>query len=128
MTDRARAELAMPPDPTAPAYVRQWLRDMLRGSGLPSDVLHDALVIVDELVTTSVVHAATPIVVTLEYSPDACRCSVRDRCTSGPLPRLIERADGTGRGLRLVNAIATAWGVDRSESGTMVWAEIGAPA
>jgi anti-sigma regulatory factor (Ser/Thr protein kinase) len=116
----------MPPDTVAPAYVRQWLRDMLRGSGVASEVLSDTLQVVDELVTNSIVHAATPIVVTLEYARDACRCSVRDRCATGPLPRIVERADGTGRGLRLVNAIASAWGVERSAAGTTVWAEIGA--
>jgi anti-sigma regulatory factor (Ser/Thr protein kinase) len=128
MSERARAELGMPPDLSAPAYVRQWLRDMLQGSGVTSEVLGDTLLVVDELVSNSVVHAATPIVVTLEYSRNACRCSVRDRCASGPLPRLVERADGSGRGLRLVNAIANAWGVERSATGTTVWAEISASA
>jgi anti-sigma regulatory factor (Ser/Thr protein kinase) len=118
----------MPPDQTAPAYVRQWLRDMLSGSGVTSEVLGDTLLVVDELVSNSVTHAATPIVVTLEYSRDACRCSVRDRCATGPLPRLVERADGTGRGLRLVNAIAMTWGVERTDAGTTVWAEIGSAA
>jgi anti-sigma regulatory factor (Ser/Thr protein kinase) len=126
MAEQARAELGMPPDPTAPAYVRQWLRDMLDGSGLATDVLSDTLLVVDELVTNSVLHAATPIVVALEYSPNACRCSVSDKCATGPLPRIVERADGSGRGLRLVNAIATAWGVERSDAGTTVWAEISA--
>ena len=118
----------MPPDTTAPAFVRKWLRDMLNGSGVTSEVLSDTLQVVDELVTNSIVHAATPIVVTLEYSRNACRCAVRDRCATGPLPRLVERADGTGRGLRLVNAIATEWGVERSTAGTTVWAEIGSDA
>ena len=80
MTDRARAELGMPPDPAAPAYARQWLRDMLHGSGPPNEMMDDTLLVVDELVTNSVVHAATPITVTLEYSRNTCRCSVRDRC------------------------------------------------
>ena len=128
MSERARAELGMPPDLGAPAYVRQWLRDMLHGSGVTTDVLGDTLLVVDELVTNSIVHAATPMVVTLEYSRNACRCSVRDGCANGPLPRLVERADGSGRGLRLVNAIATTWGVERSAAGTTVWAEIGSGA
>ena len=82
-------------------------------------------IVVDELVSNSVVHAATPIVVTLEYSGDVCRCAVSDRGASGPLPRVLERADGSGRGLRIVNAIASAWGVERSDVGTTVWVEVG---
>lgn len=126
MGDRARAELSMLPDPTAPAHARQWLRDMLGGFGPPRELLDDTLIVVDELVSNSVVHAATPIVVTLEYSAGVCRCAVTDRCASGPLPRLLERADGSGRGLRIVNAIASAWGVERSDAGTTVWVEVGA--
>jgi anti-sigma regulatory factor (Ser/Thr protein kinase) len=124
MTDRAHAELRMLPDPSAPAYVRGWLRDMLQGSGLSDELVSDALLVVDELVTNAVMHADTPIVVTLEHSSDACRCVVSDRGITGSLPRLVERADGTGRGLRVVNAVASAWGVERSEAGTTVWADI----
>jgi anti-sigma regulatory factor (Ser/Thr protein kinase) len=125
MGDGARAELSMLPNGAAPAHAREWLRDMLSGFGPSPEVLEDTILVVDELVTNAVVHAATPIVVALEYSPDRCLCSVLDRCVDGPLPRLVERADGTGRGLRLVRAIATAWGVERTAAGTTVWAEIG---
>ena len=114
----------MLPEPAAPAHARQWLRDMLAGFGPPHELLADTLIVVDELVSNSVLHAATPMVVTLEYEPSVVRCSVSDRCASGPMPRVVERADGTGRGLRLVNAIATRWGVERSHVGTTVWAEI----
>jgi anti-sigma regulatory factor (Ser/Thr protein kinase) len=126
MADRARAELGVPSDPAAPSFVRQWIRDMLHASGVTSEVLGDTLLVVNELVMNAVVHAATPIVVSLEYSRNTCRCSVRDRSSTGPMPRIVERADGSGRGLRLVNAIASAWGVERSATGTTVWAEIGA--
>ena len=124
VTYSAHAELRMLPDPTAPANTRRWLRDMLTDSGLARELLDDTLLVVDELVMNAVVHAATPISVTLEYSVNACRCSVSDRCATGPLPRVVERADGSGRGLRLVNAIASTWGVERSHTGTTVWAEI----
>jgi anti-sigma regulatory factor (Ser/Thr protein kinase) len=126
MVEREHAELRMLPDPGAPAYVRGWLRDMLRGSGLRDELVSDALLVVDELVTNAVVHAETPIVVTLDHSSDECRCMVSDRGVTGPLPRLVERADGTGRGLRVVNAVASSWGVERTALGTSVWADINA--
>jgi anti-sigma regulatory factor (Ser/Thr protein kinase) len=116
----------MLPEPGAPAHARQWLREMLSGFGPPRELLDDTLIVVDEPVSNSVVHAATPIVVTLEYAAGTCRCAVTDRCASGPMPRLLERADGSGRGLRIVNAIATSWGVERSDAGTTVWVEVDA--
>jgi anti-sigma regulatory factor (Ser/Thr protein kinase) len=116
----------MLPEANAPAHARQWLREMLTGFSSPRELLDDTLIVVDELVSNSVRHAATPIVVTLEYASGVCRCAVTDRCTSGPLPRLLERADGSGRGLRIVNAIASSWGVERSNAGTTVWVQVGA--
>jgi hypothetical protein len=52
------------------------------------------------------------------------RCFVHDECSDGPYPRIIETADGYGRGLRLVALLSVAWGVERGEDGTTVWAEI----
>jgi anti-sigma regulatory factor (Ser/Thr protein kinase) len=124
MGDRARAELHMLPAPDAPGHARRWLREACADSVLPDELIEDALVVVDELVTNAVVHAGTPIAVTVEYSANGCRCSVTDRCADGQLPRLVERADGTGRGLRLVSALSSHWGVERSRTGTTVWADL----
>lgn len=120
-------ELSIAPSANAPAYARRWLRDVLTQSAMSRELLEDTVLVVDELVTNAVVHAATPIVVALEFGPGGCECSVMDRCAAGPMPRLVERADGSGRGLRLVEAVSSEWGVERSSIGTRVWAAI-APA
>jgi anti-sigma regulatory factor (Ser/Thr protein kinase) len=120
-------ELSISSNVDAPGYARRWLRDVLAQSSMSRELLEDTVLVVDELVTNAVVHAATPIVVALEFGPSGCRCSVTDRRSAGPMPRLVEGTDGSGRGLRLVDAVSSEWGVERSDVGTRVWASI-APA
>jgi|1186.fasta_scaffold21014_4 anti-sigma regulatory factor (Ser/Thr protein kinase) len=120
MGDQALAELRMMPDHHAPEHARRWLRDALADSELAQELVEDSLLVVDELVTNAVVHAGTPIVVTVEHSRTGCECAVTDQCTSGQLPHLVERLDGTGRGLRLVDALSSSWAVERSGAGTTV--------
>jgi hypothetical protein len=47
-----------------------------------------------------------------------------DQGVDGPLPRLVDVTAGAGRGLRFVEFMATAWGVDRSERDTTVWVDV----
>ena len=82
--------------------------------------------VVDELVTNATLHAATRMQVTVGRKNGLYRCVVRDECTDGPYPRIIETADGYGRGLRVVALLSVSWGVERDSGGTSVWAEIDA--
>jgi anti-sigma regulatory factor (Ser/Thr protein kinase) len=122
--DFASATLALLPGPAAPGHARQWVRDVLAGSGVTEDVHYAVELIVDELVTNATLHAGSPIRVSLDRLDARYRCVVHDECTDGPGPRIIETADGYGRGLRLVALLSLAWGVERGEGGTTVWAEI----
>jgi len=60
----------------------------------------------------------------LEPTPSGYRCEVVDQGVDGPLPRLVDVTAGAGRGLRFVEFMATAWGVDRSERDTTVWVDV----
>lgn len=119
-----RAEFHALPSMAAPADARRWVREAAIGSALSHEFVEDTVLIVDELVMNAVAHGGAPIAATLEFSDAFCRCSVSDGGLDGPLPRLVERADGTGRGLRIVAAIASRWGVERSHRGTTVWVEL----
>ena len=96
----------------------------LDGSALSDQAVNDAALMIDELVTNVVVHAGTPIVVVLEPTQSGYRCEVIDRGVDGPLPRLVDVTAGAGRGLRFVEFMATAWGVDRSDRNTTVWVDV----
>jgi two-component sensor histidine kinase len=102
------------------------VRHLLDDFGASEDVRYAVTLVVDELVTNAAIHAATRIRVTLGRKQDLYRCVVHDERNDGPYPRIIETADGYGRGLRVVAVLSVSWGVERDSSGTSVWAEIDA--
>jgi anti-anti-sigma factor len=120
-----RDELPLAPTATAPAAARLYVRDVLQywRLALPGQhVIHRAELLADELVTNAVVHARTPLRLRLELRGDILHIAVHD--ASPRLLRLVPddpEAEG-GRGLRLVERLATAWGVGRRpDGGKVVW-------
>jgi anti-anti-sigma factor len=121
-----RDELALPPTSTAPAAARLYVRDVLQywRLALPGqEVIDRAELLADELVTNAVVHARTPLRLRLELRGDLLHIAVHD--ASPRLLRLVPydpEGEG-GRGLRLVEQLATSWGVRRRPDGggKVVW-------
>jgi CheY-like chemotaxis protein/anti-sigma regulatory factor (Ser/Thr protein kinase) len=89
--------------------------------------LEDALLVVSELATNAVVHAESAFTVRLKLSAAALRIEVSDAAAeSSPEPRIAEQTAEGGRGLFLVSAVSSAWGVEtRAERHDKVtWAEL----
>jgi anti-sigma regulatory factor (Ser/Thr protein kinase) len=92
--------------------------------------LLDVALIVSELVTNSVLHAAVgsdqSLTVDLELLGDRLRITVTD--PGSPLePQLLAPGPGTagGLGLRIVDQLSTAWGVGHDPMGTtQVWCDL----
>jgi anti-sigma regulatory factor (Ser/Thr protein kinase) len=84
----------------------------------------DIRLVVSELATNAVAHAATPFVVTLERLTDAIRLTVDDGSVHRPRFPVPDDMAPNGRGLMLVRNLSTNWGVsgasDRGAKG--VWA------
>ena len=111
----------------ARASVGGWLRDERAGGELAGDVL----TVVSELVTNSVRHAtrseATVLWLSAERDGDGVRLAIHDDGTGGsvePRPPEISGDRIGGFGLQLVASLATTWGVERDERGTLVWARL----
>ncbi|HEY7010438.1 MAG TPA: ATP-binding protein [Jatrophihabitantaceae bacterium] len=110
----------------APAHARAWVS--ARTPGLTRDTTDDALLIVSELVTNAVRHGDGDIVVSLDVRADRMRIEVRD--DSPELPVIPTEHPPTdrpaGRGLLIVAATASDWGVERvrGDLGKTVWAEL----
>lgn len=83
-----------------------------------------ATLIVSELATNAVVHAGSAFDVTITRLPDVLRIDVSDESGDAPEPRLADEASEGGRGMLLVDALSNAWGIDPTETGKIVWAEL----
>jgi anti-sigma regulatory factor (Ser/Thr protein kinase) len=118
--------LVLSPDLHAPARARAWARAQIIDDTV--DRADDALLIVSELVTNAVRHAGTDVVLTVGVDAERIRIQVSD--WGDELPHVKPgSSDGTrpgGRGLVIVSAVATAWGVNssRERPGKTVWADL----
>jgi anti-sigma regulatory factor (Ser/Thr protein kinase) len=114
-------ELHLPASPTAPAEARAVVEAI--GSDLPEAVLVDAKLLLTELVANAIKHASRGIEAVARNH--FVRVEVLD---PGPMfnpdPRPPGTGAGSGRGLYLVDAVATAWGVEPDEAGKKVWFEL----
>jgi GAF domain-containing protein/anti-sigma regulatory factor (Ser/Thr protein kinase) len=101
---------------------RHWVAAHLRD--LPAEVTGCAALLTSELVTNAVLHAATPMSVTLHILPDRIRVDVADGNPAFPSIKEYGQDAATGRGLTLFNTLASNWGVQAVDGGKIVWFEL----
>jgi anti-sigma regulatory factor (Ser/Thr protein kinase) len=101
---------------------RHWIAAHLHD--LPSEVTDYAALLTSELVTNAVLHAATPLCITLHILPDRIRVDVADGNPAFPALKEYGRDAATGRGLTLFNSLASNWGVQAVAGGKIVWFEL----
>ena len=116
----------LPPEPKSATQARSLTRDYLQSS-CPREAIEIAALLITELVTNAVLHARTPIVVSVESSPGTVFLAVDDKAAGEPVARDYGIDAATGRGIKLVRELSTRWGVDRSGVGKRVWCEITFP-
>jgi GAF domain-containing protein/anti-sigma regulatory factor (Ser/Thr protein kinase) len=116
------AVLELEPVVESTPLARHWVSAHLRD--IPSEVAGCAALLTSELVTNAVLHAATPICVTLHVLPDRIRVDVADRSPAIPALKDYGRDAATGRGLTLFNTLASDWGVEGTDGGKIVWFEL----
>lgn len=115
--------LSLPPAAPAAAVARQVLRQ--RCSSLPATVLDDALLLVTELVANAVRHGEGPVTLTLVRDQGRLRVEVTDASRRPPRPRDKGVEAESGRGLQIVDVLATRWGTTPAGSaGKTVWFEL----
>jgi anti-sigma regulatory factor (Ser/Thr protein kinase) len=123
-TSRRELRLELSPAPSAPWRGRRALERL-------SDVvgpgrLADLELIASELIANSVVHAGLGegalVRMRVDVSDTRVRIEVEDP-GSGFAPRPVPASGDRGRGLTLVDRVASRWGIARTGT-TLVWAEI----
>lgn len=118
-------DFTLPATAAAAGRARETVRGVLTSWGLDGEA-DTATLLVSELVTNAIRHAGSSLGVSLVHTDDCVRVAVTDG-EGDQLPHLVEpdlEAEG-GRGLWLVDLLASAWGISKSEHGKAVWFELG---
>jgi anti-sigma regulatory factor (Ser/Thr protein kinase) len=116
-------------DLEAVAAVRRFVRDRLASWGWTSKC-DEAELLVTELVTNALIHADSEVDMWVREQRDRIRVDVCDWDPRPPLPAPItftEEFDSEaehGRGLLIVEAVASAWGKTPRGRGKSVWFEL----
>jgi len=89
----------------------------------------DAQLVVSELVSNALLHApgAETHELQIVRHGTGIRLSVADGSSTGPALRPPDDGRPGGRGLRIVEALTTAWGHEPQPDGKRVWADLDEP-
>jgi hypothetical protein len=103
------------------ANIRAIARQVCEGAGRAA-IADTVEVVVTELATNALCHGTGSRSVIISASPFYLHVVVRDG--SEEAPQVHEAEDEHGRGLRIVEALSTAWGSTPTRDGKVVWATV----
>jgi anti-sigma regulatory factor (Ser/Thr protein kinase) len=84
----------------------------------------DVELLTSELATNALRHAASPLTVIVRYDGRAVRVEVGDGSPELPTSRSPGLSEPHGRGLMLIDALSSGWGVTPTRDGKRVWFEV----
>ncbi|MDT0267957.1 ATP-binding protein [Streptomyces sp. DSM 44915] len=129
MDDERRVQARYPRHQANVKAARSLARQVAREWGL-DQLAHDLTLVVSELVTNAIVHGKTAqgreVLLTFDLTPFHLRVEVRDSGDGCPRRQGggVNGDSETGRGLDVVEAITSRWGVAERVIGKTVWAEL----
>lgn len=114
--------------PTSAREARRVVTRQLVDMGRP-ELVDDVIAVVTELVANAVIHAGAPIELSLKPAGAGVRVEVSDGSPVIPrwTPAAMSATTTSGRGLILVNRVASTWGVQAHGSGKTVWVLLDEP-
>jgi PAS domain S-box-containing protein len=116
----AEQEATFPPEPASTPAARRFLRLALRALGRERWA-EDGELALSEVLTNAVLHANTPVTVTVLVRDEGVLVEVLDGSSSPPAAPGYGTTATTGRGMGLVAAVTSACGVRPVDGGKVVW-------
>lgn len=130
MAEALTARFDLPADARAAGQARRLVTELLTAWGRSEDT-EVAQLLISEVVTNAVRFAGSRSALHLQLvaQHDRVRFLVGDGSTLRPLLRAARDSDESGRGMHLVAALASGWGVleGDADAGKQVWFELSAP-
>lgn len=121
------ATLDLPQALTSARRAREFVSEKVMEWSL-EQLLDDALLVASELAANAITHADSACRIRLSLNPATLRIDVLDTGTGTPEPQPASATEEHGRGLHLVAALTTAWGLEvLPGEGKLVWAELPLP-
>lgn len=96
-------------------------------AALPADVVDTVALLATELATNAILHAGTAFEFAVRVTRAKVTLYVSDESPVTPLVKRYKPDDLTGRGLALVEGLASGWGVDPTPTGKRIWCDILVP-
>ena len=119
----------LPRSPMAAGQARRVTGTLCRAACLDDDLCDTAVLLTSEVVTNAVLHGRSPSCLSVAASELGVRVEVEDDSSRWPVQR--QQGDSAaldGRGILLLETIATSWGVLPGHAGgKVVWFEVNAP-
>jgi anti-sigma regulatory factor (Ser/Thr protein kinase) len=113
----------LPPRPTSAAEARRFVSRALRS--VEPSVREISVLLASELVTNALLYAQGRITVRVTPKGEVWRVGVHDGSPASVNPRHVGLEATSGRGLALVEQLATTWGVEVDDGrGKEVWFEV----
>jgi anti-sigma regulatory factor (Ser/Thr protein kinase) len=117
--EQQRADWVFPAEVGSVPAARSQITERL--ADLSEESLEVVRLLTTELMTNAVRHGAGPVLVQVTWGDGEVRVEVEDRSPQRPVVRATDHDASNGRGLRLVDGLATGWGVLPARNGKRVW-------
>lgn len=122
---RLTTRMALEPSAQTGSLARRELRQLLDTAHIDQDTSDTAVLLATELVTNAVEHGRGSAYLDAAVQDSAIRLEVSDSSTIAPRPNPeVGELDERGRGLLLIEALASRWGVLPRSDGKTVWCEL----
>lgn len=113
------------PHPTSVGAARRFVRDVLMSRQVADPVVDTVELLTSEVVTNAIIHGRSGPLLAVQVKESAVRVAVGDVSPELPVRRLGRLDDVSGRGVVIVEELASAWGVERERNGSKrVWFEV----
>lgn len=113
------------PHPTSVGAARRFVRDVLMSRQVADGVVETVELLTSEVVTNAIVHGRSGPQLAVDVGDHLVRVAVGDLSPQLPVRRRGRLDDVSGRGVVIIDELASAWGVERERNGAKrVWFEV----